>query len=161
VTDALSNETVHTTGKHKELYTTLLKDFDHLSKAQDKLDYSGLAVANVAPSVVPNPYLPSFRIFAYNTTGTKYMAGLLGETDTSSHRLGDFVDRDGLCNGAAGNASWKCRLNSPWYSSPHSPSRTNRLYTPIGFAQVSAFVTRVLDRVDRRTVSMAGFGTQL
>ncbi|THG95806.1 hypothetical protein EW026_g5912 [Hermanssonia centrifuga] len=57
--------------KHKQLYTTLLKDFSHISKP-DKAQYDSLAVVNVSPSVVPNPYLPSFRIFSYNISGTPY-----------------------------------------------------------------------------------------
>ncbi|GJE84018.1 endopolyphosphatase [Phanerochaete sordida] len=131
----------HTAGKHKDLYATLLKDYDHLYKREKDLDYDSISVVNVAPSVVPNPYLPSFRIFSYNITGSRYSAGLLGDSGTDSgvgqqHHLGDFVDREELCQGPdASNVSWRCNLNSPWHSSPHSPSRTNRLYTPLGFAQ--------------------------
>ena len=147
-----SNDIAHTTGKHKDLYSTLLKDFDYFSRSPDKLDYDSLAVSNVAPSVVPNPYLPSFRIYAYNTTGSKYVAKssvveatiAVDDSDDDGghqpHRLGDFVDRETWCHGGSSDkpaSSWRCKLDSPWHSSPHSPSRTNRLYTPLGFAQVS------------------------
>ena len=55
-----------------------------------------------------------------------------------THRhLGDYVDRERLCPDGKEDDSWACRLADPWYSSPRSPSRTNRLYTPLGFAQVS------------------------
>ncbi len=135
--------------KHKQLYTTLLKDFSHISKP-DKAQYDSLAVVNVSPSVVPNPYLPSFRIFSYNISGTPYRPGDLGETGgtqsdsndsnhslASGRHLGDHVDRDTVCNGEdSGNSTWLCRLSSPWHSSPESPSRINTLWTPLGFAQV-------------------------
>lgn len=135
-----ADDDAHTNGKHKDLYVTLLKDFDHLYKREKSLDYDGIAVVNVAPSVVPNPYLPSFRIFSYNITGSRYSAGL-GDNGPESgvgdrHSLGDFVDREALCEGPDGlNVSWRCTLNSPWHSSPYSPSRMNRLYTPLGYAQ--------------------------
>lgn len=134
-------------GGHKDLYQTLLKTFDHFDVPEGKLDYDSLAVANVAPSVVPNPYLPSFRIFSYNISGSRYTAGALGDTSGTGERdgsltherhLGDYVDREGLCHeSGTANASWACMLNAPWHANPASPSRTNRLYTPLGFAQVS------------------------
>ncbi|EKM59064.1 uncharacterized protein PHACADRAFT_249247 [Phanerochaete carnosa HHB-10118-sp] len=138
---SMDGGSAHTSGKHKDLYATLLKDFDHLYKTEKDLDYDGIAVVNVAPSVVPSPYLPSFRIISYNITGSRYVPGLLGDSDTGSgdnhqHYLGDFMDRERLCQGSSSfNESWRCRLNSPWHSSPHSPSRTNRLFTPLGYAQ--------------------------
>lgn len=143
----MPNGTVSTTGKHKELYSTLLKSFDHLSDAEKKLDYDSLAVANVGPSVVPNPYLPSFRIFSYNITGSRYSPGAVGETNGSGdgqlnhqRHLGDYMDRASLCHDSGAlNESWRCKLNDRWHSSPNSPSRTNRLYTPLGFAQVRLF----------------------
>lgn len=173
-----SNDTVDASGKHKDLYKTLLKDFNQVSKkSSKKLDYDALAVVNVAPSVVPNPYLPSFRIYAYNLSGEAYEPklegadGVLGKRsdelyyfydtgdndgeqsysgeDVSSasasadsekrasgtRHLGDYVNRTRFC--PDGSDSWACKLTERWYSSPRSPSRTNRLFTPLGFAQVS------------------------
>ena len=80
--DSPSDE-VDALGKHKELYTLLLRDFNQISKAE-KRHYDSLAVVNVSPSVVPNPYLPSFRIFAFNTTGTPYLPGGLGDSESGS-----------------------------------------------------------------------------
>ena len=190
--------TINVSGKHKELYKTLLRTFNSISKTSNKnLDYDALAVVNVAPSVVPNPYLPSFRVFAYNLTGTEYVPASMddkeddvgvgysidedegedadddeeedlevsdvdegegededdwirdaftsdereeeeeedgGEVEVGRH-LGDYVDRESWCPG--GKRSWACLLTDKWHSSPRSPSRANKLFTPIGFAQVS------------------------
>ena len=142
-----TDEEARAMGKHRDLYQTLLKKFDQFDVPEKEVDYDGLGVANVAPSVVPNPYLPSFRIFSYNISGSRYSAGALGDTSgtgreedgqlTHQRHLGDYVDRERQCHGGGHpNASWRCMLNRPWHSSPHSPSRTNRLYTPLGFAQV-------------------------
>lgn len=143
-----SSSEVDTLGKHKELYTTLLKDFNQISKAVER-QYGSLAVVNVAPSVVPNPYLPSFRIFSYNISGTAYNPGDVGDSRHGERaaagaadgyaplRLGDFVDRESECNEAAsGNYTWACLLSEPWHTSPDSPSRTNTLWSPLGYAQV-------------------------
>ncbi|TFY59676.1 hypothetical protein EVJ58_g5625 [Rhodofomes roseus] len=56
--------------KRRALYNTLLKTFDDLPKPKHNGSYDDYGVVNVSPSVVPNPYLPSFRIFTYNTTGS-------------------------------------------------------------------------------------------
>jgi hypothetical protein len=218
--------TIGVSGKHKDLYKLLLTAFGHISKkSSKKLDYDALAVVNVAPSVVPNPYLPSFRIYAYNLSGSAYVparghvweesgygdeesarGGYIGEhIDGHDHEherdddataaaaeeedkdreenleldedeideeeeeeeesypsplhmssapsreerdsrvevrrhLGDYVDRESWC--PEGRQSWACMLTEHWHSSPRSPSRTNRLLTPLGFAQVSWFTWR-------------------
>lgn len=121
--DIATSDTIggpHTEGKKKnrQLYHGLLKDFEDLPKAKRNSTYDDYAVVNVSPSVVPNPYLPSFRIFAYNTTGTPYAPALQpGHT---------------LCDEDAG----RCDVAKRWYANPESPSRTNRLWTPLGYAQV-------------------------
>ena len=80
-----------TLGKHKELYTLLLRDFGQISKAE-KRHYDSLAVVNVSPSVVPNPYLPSFRIFVYNATGAAYVPGDIGHGQGVGGRAGTSID---------------------------------------------------------------------
>ena len=50
-----------------DLCDALLKDFADLPKA-GKTDLSNYGVINVSPPVVPNPYLPTFRVFSYNIT---------------------------------------------------------------------------------------------
>ncbi|OSX60399.1 hypothetical protein POSPLADRAFT_1066706 [Postia placenta MAD-698-R-SB12] len=108
----------------KGLYKTLLKDFEDLPKTAKNISYDDYGVVNVSPSVVPNPYLPSFRIFAYNITGSRYVPSIRVEnerTKSVGHCLGNISDRS-------------CRA-SKWHSHPDSPSRTNRLWTPLGYAQ--------------------------
>lgn len=83
-------------GKHKELYKSLLKDFNHISKkSSKKLDYDALTVVNVGPSVVPNPYLPSFRIYAYNLSGEGYAPSSVGiEGGDVGYSINDEDDDD-------------------------------------------------------------------
>ncbi|KAI0092667.1 Metallo-dependent phosphatase-like protein [Irpex rosettiformis] len=183
------DDTVSVSGKHKELYKSLLKNFNYIAKQANKnIDYDALAVVNVGPSVVPNPYLPSFRVYAYNITGEGYVPASVGsegvdagysidddegdledenedkdegdwirdgftfdreeaeeeelmeeeeeergeELEVDRH-LGDYVDRESWC--PTGKESWACLLTGRWHSSPQSPSRANRLFSPIGFAQ--------------------------
>lgn len=113
-----TNNGPHAEGKKKnrQLYNGLLKDFEDLPKAKRNSTYDDYAVVNVSPSIVPNPYLPAFRIFAYNTTGTPYVPAL----------------QQAPCDEDTG----RCDVAKRWYASPESPSRTNRLWTPLGYAQV-------------------------
>lgn len=124
--------------KHKDLYQNLLKEFSDLPKTPKKIDHSNYAVANVGPAVVPNPYLPSFRIFTYNITGTPYVPDQDQDSMESNHtkRRDHLGDLEAVCADAVHRNSWKCLLSQPWHSSPHSPSRQNRLFTPTGYAQV-------------------------
>ena len=126
------------------MYNGLLKNFEDLPKAKRNSTYDDYAVVNVSPSVVPNPYLPSFRIFAYNTTGTPYVPALHANQTS--------------CYETAG----QCDVAEQWYASPDSPSRTNRLWTPLGYAQVGQVVrlsTVAEHRLRQiRTVLSAGSG---
>lgn len=120
----------------KELYRLLLQEFSQLPKAQN-LDHDNYGVVNVAPPLVPT-YLPSFRIFVYNTTGELYDPGHLGEDEHEQPGgLRTMKDVAGpLCADVEYENTWRCQLNKPWYSNPRSPSRTNTLWTPLGYAQV-------------------------
>lgn len=117
---------------HDDLYDTLLQDFSALPKSSKKTDLDGYAVINVSPPVVPNPYLPTYRVFAYNVSN---IAGSSSKRKHGHHR-GGGTDKKTLCKQAAYQDSWKCQLNDPWYSDPDSPSRTNQQWTPLGYAQV-------------------------
>ena len=124
----------------KELYRLLIQEFSELPKAQN-LDHDNYGVVNVAPSLVPT-YLPSFRIFVYNTTGELYDPGHLGEGEQEqpggSQTMKDVAGP--VCAAEAYERTWRCQLTKPWHSNPGSPSRTNRLWTPLGYAQVSCSV---------------------
>lgn len=130
---ALDEDGSHIEKHKRELYKALLEDFADLPKASKNMSYDDYAVVNVAPSVVPNPYLPSFRIFTYNITGTPYDPRRVnrGEVGMKSRDL-----QSALCTEPSFNSSWGCRLTQPWHSNPDSPSRTNRLWSALGYAQV-------------------------
>ncbi|KAL1946769.1 hypothetical protein VTO73DRAFT_14873 [Trametes versicolor] len=131
----------------KELYKLLLQEFADLPGAQG-LNHDNYAVVNVAPSVVPT-YLPSFRIYAYNTTGSLYTAGQLGNaTGQPGGSSASLKSRVGaLCAEKAYENTWRCNLEQPWHSNAESPSRTNRLWTPLGYAQ---YTLRGMDGADER-----------
>ncbi|KAI0081809.1 endopolyphosphatase [Panus rudis PR-1116 ss-1] len=122
--------------KHKDLYGTLLKDFNHVRK-ESNLNHAHYAVVNVAPSVVPNPYLPSFRIFSYNISGSPYVPGDLGDSGGQSIASRDEASADCLDDDDSGGSceKWTKDAKDSWYSSPDSPSRKNGLWTPLGYAQ--------------------------
>lgn len=132
---------METLKRKKNLYGTLLKDFSHMLKGGvKKVDHDNYAVVNVAPSVVPNPYLPSFRIFSYNISGSAYLPGGVGGADTAL-KEGDRQGNASLglgspCSDAGFQNAEKCRTVQPWNSSPNSPSRRNTLWSPLGYAQV-------------------------
>ncbi|THH14677.1 hypothetical protein EW146_g5681 [Bondarzewia mesenterica] len=121
---------------HDELFDMLLKDFSELPKNAKKVNFDDYGVVNVSPSVVPNPYLPSFRIFSYNVTGADAHVQRVkkGSKRKHGHRRGGR-SRETLCKKAGYRNSWRCQLREPWYSDPESPSRRNTLWTPLGYAQ--------------------------
>ncbi|KAI0776087.1 hypothetical protein BD413DRAFT_526378 [Trametes elegans] len=132
--------------KKKELYKLLLQEFAGLPRAEN-IDHDNYAVVNVAPPVVPT-YLPSFRIFAYNTTGEPYRAGQLGNEEGQPGRSRSLTSLVGsVCGEEEYEKTWRCHLEQPWHANPGSPSRTNRLWTPLGYAQ---YTLRGLDRADER-----------
>ncbi|KAF8218705.1 endopolyphosphatase [Tricholoma matsutake] len=118
----------------KELYETLLQEYSALPTKLKDLDFADYAVVNVAPSVVPNPYLPGFRVFAYNIS-----AGANGEMKTKKrkhgHRRGDHGDKESYCRREIYRDTWKCHLNESWHSDAESPSRSNKQWSPLGYAQ--------------------------
>ncbi|KAJ7095396.1 endopolyphosphatase [Mycena belliarum] len=113
-----------------DLFDTLLSDFAVIPNAKD-INMDNFAVINVSPSVVPNPYLPSFRVFSYNTTGAPIRH--LGRKH--GHHRGDRKNKEAQCKLDAYRETWKCQLNDSWHSDPLAPSRSNQLWTPLGYAQ--------------------------
>ena len=136
MTSASNHEAATLKGKKKELYKTLMQEFSDLPKYEN-LDHDNYGVVNVAPPVVPT-YLPSFRIFVYNSTGEPYEPGHLGrdsfERRTRSRSMRDVAGQ--LCDDVEYANTWRCKLTQPWHSNPQSPSRENMLWTPLGYAQV-------------------------
>ncbi|KAG6817416.1 hypothetical protein H0H87_009061 [Tephrocybe sp. NHM501043] len=116
------------------LYNILLQEFAALPTDPNKLDYADYAVVNTAPPVVPNPYMPSFRIFAYNVTGMESKPKV-NKDRQHGHWRGDRHDKDAYCRSKKNQETWKCFLNETWNSDPESPSRSNKLWSPLGYAQ--------------------------
>ncbi|KAL0579696.1 Endopolyphosphatase [Marasmius crinis-equi] len=139
-----------------DLYSAIIDDFATLPPvAKVKLDE--YAVINVSPPVVPNPYLPTFRIFSYNVSGNEEAAtvakkkkkkGKKGGKRKPGHHRGKHGDKSVHCGEEPFRTSWKCHLsNDSWHSDPESPSRKNQLWTPTGYAQ---YYIPDLDEAGRR-----------
>ncbi len=127
-----------TSEAHDGLYDSLINDFGDLPQ-KGKTDHDNYGVVNISPSVVPNPYLPSFRIYTYNITHVGDMANMKKKKKSSNrkhgHRRGDG-DKAEMCKKKRYKNSWRCKLDEPWYSDPDAPSRVNTLWSPLGYAQV-------------------------
>lgn len=134
-------------GVYIDLYATLLTEFAALPKRSEDVELDNYAVINVSPPLVPNPYKPTFRIFSYNVSApdlsvdrvaSKKMKMTVGKKRKHGHRRGKHGNKESQCKLEPYRTSWKCHLNESWYSDPDSPSRTNKQWTPLGYAQVGA-----------------------
>lgn len=123
-----------TSEANDRLYYSLIDDFGELPK-KGKTDLDNYGVVNVAPSVVPNPYLPSFRIYTYNVTHAGDNVEMKKKKRKHGHRRGKGNKAE-LCKKKAYKNSWRCKLDQPWHSDPDAPSRMNTLWSPLGYAQV-------------------------
>lgn len=121
-----------------DLYETLLREFSVLADQEDASE-DDYAVVNVSPPIVPNPYLPTFRIFSYNVTGQEKQVTSQGRRRMHGHRRGKLGNKEALCDESPHRDSWKCHLNETWYTDADAPSRKNQLWTPLGYAQVRKF----------------------
>jgi endopolyphosphatase len=128
-----------------DLCNALLQDFGQLPKGKNT-NYDNYGVINVSPPVVPNPYVPTFRIFAYNVTGAetalqekkkkKKKKKKKGPKRRHRHNRGGHGDK-AQCKDEPYRDTWKCNLNESWFSDSDAPSRTNTLWSGLGYAQVS------------------------
>ncbi|KAJ7068283.1 hypothetical protein C8F01DRAFT_1117593 [Mycena amicta] len=114
-----------------DLFKSLMEDFAAIPKAKD-INLDDYAVVSVAPSVVPNPYVPSFRVFSYNVTGAPSPGPRKDRKHGHHHGKGN---KTAQCLQAEYRETWKCQLNETWHSDPEAPSRTNQMWTPLGYAQ--------------------------
>jgi len=125
--------------KKQGLFETIIDNFSHIPKIS-KIDYDNYGVVNVAPSVVPNPYLPTFRIYSYNITGIRSVAEVIDATDMRTtknrtpkhHRGGKRGNKKKLCKQTQYKDTWKCRLRDAWNTDQEAPSRSNTLWSPLG-----------------------------
>ena len=131
---------MRTAGNDLALYDVLLAEYSALPKRK-KTNYDEYAVVNVAPSVVPD-YLPSFRIYSYNnsegvtTAGKKKKHPKKPPKRKHGRDRGEKGDKKKHCKEEKYRNSWKCHLKAPWNSDEEAPSRTNRQWSPLGYAQV-------------------------
>uniref|UniRef100_A0A0W0FJR2 Uncharacterized protein n=1 Tax=Moniliophthora roreri TaxID=221103 RepID=A0A0W0FJR2_MONRR len=121
---------------NSDLYQALIEDFGKLPSTK-KVNLDEFGVINVSPPAVPNPYLPTFRIFSYNVSGYEMAQEQKRKGGRKpGHHRGDHGDKTVLCKEKPYSMSWKCHLsNDSWYSDPEAPSRMNTLWTPTGYAQ--------------------------
>ena len=123
---------------HDGLYDSLITDFGGLPK-KGKTDHDNYGVVNISPSVVPNPFLPSFRIYTYNITHAADSANMKKMKKSGKRKHGHRRGKGNkveLCKKKQYKDSWRCKLDEPWYSDPDAPSRVNTLWSPLGYAQV-------------------------
>ncbi|KAG1892443.1 hypothetical protein F4604DRAFT_1565645 [Suillus subluteus] len=116
------------------IFEALMADFEALVKRSKHLNYDDYAVVNVSPSLVPNPYLPSFRVFSYNISGLESTTDRASRWKHLPYRHGNDGNDKYQCMDAGYRDSWRCKLR-PWRSDGHAPSRQNTLWTPLGYAQ--------------------------
>ncbi|KAL5507973.1 hypothetical protein ACEPAH_5591 [Sanghuangporus vaninii] len=127
---------------HSSLAEVLFEDFSALPK-KAKTDLDEYAIINVGPSVVPNPYLPTFRVYAYNATGNadtedegmKKKKKKKEPKRKHGHRHPGRETKKIDCKKKANRSTWACRPEKPHYASKNSPSRRNTRWTPLGYAQ--------------------------
>lgn len=124
------------------LFKTLIQEFSALPKSAKNTKYEDYAVVNVGPSVVPNPYVPTFRIFSYNISEVN--VGSWNEKEMKrkhGHHRGDPGNKTKQCKLEEYQDTWRCHLDKPWHSDPTAPSRSNERLTPLGYAQVRDIFT--------------------
>ncbi|KAG1836936.1 Metallo-dependent phosphatase-like protein [Suillus subalutaceus] len=135
------------TSSSSTLFRTLITDFSEIPEPLEDTQYDNYAVVNVNSAIVPNPYIPSFRIFTYNTTGLARFVKDIGsdpylETMKATqrqralnHEQVHAFKKKPKCERKKSRNTWRCHFDKPWHSDSESPSRRNSLWSPLGFAQ--------------------------
>jgi len=118
------------------LYELLLKEYSGIPTKKGGLDLGEYAVVNTAPPVVPNPFVPSFRVYSYNISAGDEIRGRKGN-HKHGHQHEDRYGKEAHCKLEGNRDTWKCFLNATRHTDPDSPSRSNRRWTPLGYTQVS------------------------
>lgn len=121
--------------KPMDLYHMLLKEYEALPSTFKKTNEDDFAVVNISPPVVPNPYLPTFRVFSYNISDAATDKYRTSKKKKHGRKRGHRENKKKICKERPFHDMWKCRLKQAWYSDEDSPSRTNRRLTPLGYAQ--------------------------
>ncbi|KZS97587.1 hypothetical protein SISNIDRAFT_472565 [Sistotremastrum niveocremeum HHB9708] len=119
--------------KDKKLHRDLVSDFAELPKLR-KLDMDDFSIVNVAPAIVPNPYMPGIRVWGYNVTGWENQTAVTLKNPDREHRH-RHPDKE-RCKRAEDKKKWWCKMpKREWYSDADAPSRKNGLWSPLGYAQ--------------------------
>lgn len=119
------------------LTNTLKKSFKALP-GPTELKHKDYAIVNVAPSIIPT-YLPAARIYSYNISGVSNDLGrrkqvTLMPPDDPSDPL-KKPKKDSCAKPENENKPHCSFKTKPRYSSPQSPSRTNKPLTVLGYTQ--------------------------
>lgn len=137
--------------KKDQIHKSLKKHIKKIIKKKDKID--GLAVVNVAPAVVGNPYQPGLRVFAYNHTG----GSGVGDEDwiESEREMGTKMQtktsrkpwkKPKKCKKKKNRDDWECREpEREWYEEK-GPAGRNTLWTALGYSQVRMFTVTLETR---------------
>lgn len=122
--------------KHFVVEKSLHKDFSKVPK-KSKTDEDDYTIIMAAPSLVANPYLSSLRIFSYNITGAE------DDNVTTFKKKKKEKKEKGKkdCRKKKNRDKWSCRPQKPRHGDANSPSRSNTLWTPLGYSQVSSEIT--------------------
>ncbi|KAI6003997.1 hypothetical protein EDD15DRAFT_2385097 [Pisolithus albus] len=138
-------KTLKLTEHAASLFDALVADFSRLPGPQDGMDYGNYAVVNVNPSVVPNPYVPTFRAYVYNVTGLPTGGGREVGGSERYDRVGFRGSPDHQGKPEGGAMKWEggpgrdelkaCGVDFDGRVPFGSPSRWNLLWTPLGYAQ--------------------------
>jgi len=128
------------------LFDMLIADFSEIPSPLEEIHYDNYAVVNTNAAIVPNPYIPSFRVFAYNITGLSSAAKDISsdpylQTTKAAWRRRSLNHEHARelkkpkCQRKEYRNTWRCHFDKPWYSDGESPSRSNSLWSPLGYAQ--------------------------
>jgi endopolyphosphatase len=124
--------------KQRDLFSILMRAFSKV-KEPSQLDMNLYSVVHASPSVVPNPYLPSLRIWGYNISEMND-AGLKTDPSVEQVRKGKAKHsrpNKKRCKRREDKHKWWCQLpERPWHSDENAPSRRNGPLSPLGYSQV-------------------------
>lgn len=130
------------------LFDTLIADFSQIPEPLEEIHYDNYVVMNINSAIVPHPYIPSFRVFTYNITGLSSAAVRDISSDSYLQMTKATWRRRALqheqvhtlkkakCKRKKYRNTWRCHFGKPWHSDSESPSRSNSLWSPLGYAQV-------------------------
>jgi len=144
--DMSTTESTTPTSTGTTLFDMLIADFSEIPSPLEEIHYDNYAVVNTNAAIVPNPYIPSFRVFTYNITGLSSPVKDISsdpylQTTKAAWRRRSLNHehvrelKKPKCESKEYRNTWRCHFGKPWYSDSESPSRSNSLWSPLGYAQ--------------------------